>query len=396
MGMDISTDKLRLFGPLLKARFLTRPNRFLVKCEWNGQILSAFLPNPGRLQELFFPGRMVYLVREEENPDRKTLHTVVAVEREGQPIMLHTFRTNEVARCLIEKRQIPGLEKAKLVKSEVKAGHSRFDFLLKEGDRDILLEVKSCTLVGKNVAMFPDAVTERGARHLKELAEHSEEGMGAAVLFVIHWPFARVFMPDYHTDLHFSQTLLSVRNRVKIIPLAVTWNHDLSFSPDVTLLQIPWDYIEEEAKDRGSYLLILELKRKRNIRVGKLGRVSFRKGFYIYIGSAMVNLSKRMERHRHLRKQHHWHIDELRAVAEFHSVLAIRSSARLECEIARAFSGIAEWNIPGFGCTDCSCDTHLFGFENNPAQSEKFQKLLQYFRMDRSLSSPSDALRNWQ
>jgi sugar fermentation stimulation protein A len=383
MDMENSDNKLHLFGHLIKARFLTRPNRFLVKCEWNGQILSAFLPNPGRLQELFFPGRVVYLVREEENPDRKTLHTVVAVEREGHPIMLHTFRTNEVARYLIEKRRIPGLEKTKLVKSELKVGHSRFDFLLKEGDRDVLLEVKSCTLVGKEVAMFPDAVTERGARHLRELAEHSGNDMRTAVLFVIHWPFARVFMPDYHTDLHFSQTLLSVRNRVKIIPLAVTWNHDLSLSPDVRLLQIPWDYIEEEAKDRGSYLLILELKRKRNIRVGKLGRVSFRKGFYIYIGSAMANLSKRMQRHRHLRKRHHWHIDELRAVAEFHSVLAIRSSVRLECKIAKAFSDISDWKILGFGCTDCTCDTHLFGFENNPLHLEKFQKLLQYFRMDR-------------
>src|SRR3990172_896506 len=381
--MKNSNNKLRLFDHLLKARFLSRPNRFLVKCEWNGQIFSAFLPNPGRLQELFLPGSMVYLVREEENPDRKTRYTAVAVEREGRPIKLHTFRTNEVARYLIEKRQIPGLEKAKIVKSEVKAGHSRFDFLLEEGNRDILLEVKSCTLVGKEVAMFPDAVTERGARHLKELASLSEEGMGAAVLFVIHWPFARVFMPDYHTDLHFSQTLLSVRDRVKIIPVAVNWDHDLSLSPDVRLLQIPWGYIEEEAKDRGSYLLILELKRKRQIPIGKLGRVSFRKGFYIYVGSAMTNLSKRMERHRHLRKQHHWHIDELRAVTEFHSVLAIRSSARLECEIAKAFSDISEYKIPGFGCTDCTCETHLFGFENDPLRLEKFQKLLQYFRMDR-------------
>jgi sugar fermentation stimulation protein A len=165
--------------------------------------------------------------------------------------------------------------------------------------------------------------------------------------------------------------------------VAVNWDHDLSLSPDVRLLQVPWDYIEEEAKDRGSYLLILELKRKRQIPIGKLGRVFFKKGFYIYVGSAMANLSKRMERHRHLRKQHHWHIDDLRAVAEFDSVLAIRSSVRLECEIAKTFSEISAWKIPGFGCTDCTCETHLFGFENNPLHLEKFQKLLQYFRMDR-------------
>lgn len=148
-------------------------------------------------------------------------------------------------------------------------------------------------------------------------------------------------------------------------------------------------YVEKGAKDQGSYLLILELKRNRNIPVGTLGRVSFRKGFYIYVGSAMANLKKRMERHRRLRKKHHWHIDELRAVADFHSACAIRSSTRLECEIAEAMSRISEWNIPGFGCTDCSCSTHLFGFEGNPLGSEKFHQWLQYFRMDRYLSGDS-------
>jgi sugar fermentation stimulation protein A len=148
-------------------------------------------------------------------------------------------------------------------------------------------------------------------------------------------------------------------------------------------------HIEKEAKDQGSYVLILELRRARKIPVGRLGRVFFRRGFYIYVGSAMAHLSKRMERHRHLRKRHHWHIDELRAVADFHSILAIRSSTRLECEIAGALSKISEWGIPGFGSTDCSCDTHLFAFEKNPLHSEKFHQLLQYFRTDRYLSSDS-------
>jgi sugar fermentation stimulation protein A len=176
--------------------------------------------------------------------------------------------------------------------------------------------------------------------------------------------------------------------------------------------------IDKETKDQGSYLLVLELKRSRNIQVGKLGRISFRRGFYIYVGSAMAHLSKRIERHRHLAgtcpgrpalqggikghnikeipnreappfragsftKRHHWHIDELRAVADFHSALAVRSSTRLECEIARALSKIAERAIPGFGCTDCSCDTHLFAFERDPFHLEKFHQLLRYFRMDR-------------
>jgi len=374
---------MHLFHHTIRARFVRRPNRFLVECKWRGVNLPAFLPNPGRLQELLLRGRLIHLVREEKFQGRKTRYTAIAVDRDGYPIMLHTHRTNEVARHLLQRRKIPGLERARIVKSEIRVGRSRFDFLLKEGNRDIVLEVKSCTLVGERIAMFPDAVTERGARHLRELARTSEEGVRTVVLFIVHWPFAKVFMPDYHTDLNFSQTLLDIRDRVEVIPVSVRWNKDLSLSPNIRILKTPWDRIAKEAKDRGSYLLILSLRRRRKINVGKLGRVHFRKGFYIYVGSAMANLWKRMERHRHLRKQHHWHIDELRAVAEFQSALAIRSSDRLECEIAKAMSKISEWSVPGFGSTDCSCKSHLFGMSADPFESESFHKLLQYFRVDR-------------
>ena len=385
--MRKSQDRVVFFSEIIRANFLGRPNRFLVRCESNGKILSAFLPNPGRLQELLLPGRRIHLTREAQSQHRKTHYTVVAVERDGHPIMLHTHRTNEVAKYLLQKGKVSGLEKVRIIQSEVRVGASRFDFLLKENDKEILLEVKSCTLIGEKVAMFPDAVTERGTRHLRELAKLSEEGVKTVILFIVHWPFARMFMPDYHTDLKFSHTLLEVKDKVKVVPVSVRWEQDLSLSPNVRILQIPWDYIEQEAKDRGSYLLVLRLKKEKNIHIGRLGKVSFRKGFYIYVGSSMANLSKRMERHRHLRKLHHWHIDELRAVAEFHSVLPIRSSTRLECDIAKAMSNIAEWSIPGFGSTDCSCRAHLFGVSNDPLYSEDFHKLVQYFRMDRYQTS---------
>ncbi len=374
---------MRFFGRTIRARFLSRPNRFLVRCDWDGQKVSAFLPNPGRLQELLLPGSIVHLVNEEDSGDRKTHYTVVAVERDGYPVMLHTHRTNDVARYLLEQRKIPGLEKVRVVRPEVKMGESRFDFLLKEGGKDVFLEVKSCTLVGKRVAMFPDAVTERGTRHLRELTRLSEEGTKTVLLFIVHWPFARVFMPDYHTDLTFSQTFLRAQNHVRVIPVSVGWRRDLSLLSSVRLLEIPWGTIEEETRDRGSYLLILNLKREKKVNIGRLGKASFKKGFYVYVGSAMANLSKRIERHRRIEKEHHWHIDELRAAAEFHSALPIRSSTRLECELAKALSRIATWSIPKFGSSDCFCETHLFGMPSDPLHSIAFHKLLQFFRMDR-------------
>jgi sugar fermentation stimulation protein A len=295
--------------------------------------------------------------------------------------MLHTHRTNGVARYLIEAGVLPGFEDARILRAEVPIGRSRFDFLLRDKAGECYLEVKSCTLVGKEVAMFPDAVTERGARHLEELARLSREGKRTAVLFVVHWPFARLFMPDYHTDLHFARTFLKVREYVDIMPVAVRWRNDMSLGSDVKTLEIPWDYITQESKDRGSYLLVLRLSTDRRIGVGSLGQILFRKGFYVYVGSAMANLTERIERHRRLRKRHHWHIDALRDVADFSCALAIRSSVPLECKLAGAVSRIAEWSIPKFGSSDCGCRTHLFGFGDNPVGMADFQKLLLDFRM---------------
>ncbi len=377
------TEPPRFFDKPFYASFVSRPNRFLVECTSGGKRIRAFLPNPGRLQELLLPGSILHLIEEKTNPDRKTAFTVVAVERDGVPIMLHTHRTNQVARFLIENGLIPALRGASVVKAEATVGRSRFDFLLNDGRGEIYLEVKSCTLVGERVAMFPDAVTARGARHLEELATLSFDGTRTAVLIVVHWPFAEVFMPDYHTDLHFAQTLLKVHNGVDIIPVSVRWNDDLSLVPDVRILPIPWEYIEREAKDRGSYLFVLRLSDDKKINVGKLGNIMFKKGFYVYVGSAMANLTARIERHQRLRKNFHWHIDSLRDVSEVVGVFSIRSSDRLECELASSVSKIAEWSIRGFGSSDCACPTHLFGFKNDPASLTAFQRLLQYFRMDR-------------
>jgi sugar fermentation stimulation protein A len=83
---------MRFFGPLEKAGFVSRPNRFLICCRKDGREITAYLPNPGRLQELLFPDSLLYLVREPVSENRKYPHTVVAVEREGLPIMLHTHR----------------------------------------------------------------------------------------------------------------------------------------------------------------------------------------------------------------------------------------------------------------------------------------------------------------
>ncbi|HOO91708.1 MAG TPA: DNA/RNA nuclease SfsA [Syntrophales bacterium] len=374
---------MRFFHDIEKASFIDRPNRFVVRCLKGNEKITAFLPNPGRLHELLLPGRTLYLTRDGASDQRKYPCTVVAVERDGVPIMLHTHKTNDVARYLIDSGKVPGLEGARVIGREITVGRSRFDLLLEHEGRELLMEVKSCTLIGERIAMFPDAVTERGARHLRELAALSEQGREGAVMFVVHWPGAEYFLPDYHTDLHFATTMLACRERIRFFPVSVRWNENLTLDEKTGLLNIPWEFIEQEVRDRGSYLVILRLREGKEIAVGKMGTIFFPPGYYVYVGSAMAGLTPRLERHRRLRKNFHWHIDYLRQAAQFVTALPFRSSVPLECPVARAMEKIAHWKIPGFGSSDCSCHSHLFGMQSNPLHCAEFIRLLMYFRIDR-------------
>ncbi|HOM48303.1 MAG TPA: DNA/RNA nuclease SfsA, partial [Candidatus Hydrogenedentes bacterium] len=149
--------------PLIKVRFQERPNRFLVRgIDAQKQEYLAFLPNPGRLSELLLPDTCIYLIKKSPSQkERATDFTAIAVERDGVPVMLHTHLCNDMVEVLLKKQKVPGLEKASIVRREVKFGKSRFDFLLQDQAGEIYLEVKSCTLFGSGIAMFPDAVTER-------------------------------------------------------------------------------------------------------------------------------------------------------------------------------------------------------------------------------------------
>lgn len=375
--------KVPFFSNVVEARFVRRLNRFAVECSLDDNMIQAHLPNPGRLWELLLPGKTVFLTAHDASQGRSTGYTAVAVERNGVPVLLHTQMANTVVKTLLEQNKVPGLENAEIIRQEAPFGKSRFDFLLRKGDETIVLEVKSCTLFGKHMAMFPDAITARGRKHLLKLADLASEGMTCRVIFLVHAPHARYFLPDYHTDISFSRTFLDVRDTVLFMALGVTWNKDLSLGEAAREIEIPWHFIGREAEDRGSYLLILHISDDLEISVGRLGPMSFPTGYYLYVGSAKTNLTKRMERHIRKRKTFFWHIDYLRDRADTCVALPIRSSVFLEHEIAHAISGMAGWSIPGFGSSDCSCPTHLFAMRENPIQCPAFIDFLQHFRMDR-------------
>lgn len=363
--------------------FLRRLNRFVIECSLGGRAERAYLPNPGRLRELLLPGSLLYLVENRKNSTAKLPYTAVAVEREGTPVLLHTHLSNRVVEQLLEQKRIPGLQDAEVVRAEAPCGKSRFDFLLRKEGKPFFLEVKSCTLFEGPIAMFPDAVTERGRRHLTELAALARSGTAGGVVFLVHWSRAEYFLPDYHTDIAFSRTFLDVRKDLLIKAVGIGWGADLSLETGPRELEIPWHIIEEEAEDSGSYILILRLSADAVVEVGKLGTISFPKGYYLYVGSAATHLKKRIERHLRKRKTFFWHIDFLRDHADQCVALPIRSRDRLECAIARSLHDIAQRRVPGFGASDCSCPTHLFAMDENPQNNRKFIEMLLHFRMGR-------------
>ena len=94
-----------------------------------------------------------------------------------------------------------------------------------------------------------------------------------------------------------------IRKRVRVLPVALRWTTSLELSDRIKVLKIPWKFLEKELSDRGAYLLVLRLSEPRKVEVGRLGRLTFRRGFYIYVGSAMARLTQRIERHRRRSRQ---------------------------------------------------------------------------------------------
>jgi Uri superfamily endonuclease len=110
---------------------------------------------------------------------------------------------------------------------------------------------------------------------------------------------------------------------------------------------------------KGCYILIIGLKTSQKIQIGKIGKLFFKKGFYVYVGSSMNNLEKRINRHLSKEKKFHWHIDYLLEKAEILEVYLKENTIKEECRIAQILNEKLE-NIAGFGCSDCRCSSHLF------------------------------------
>jgi len=168
-----------LQGPLVETRFVERPNRFLLRCrlpEQDGEVVDVHMADPGRLEELLIPGTRVW-IRWAASATRKTDWSAVLVESpDGDGLVsVDTTMPNRLIHRALAAGALDEFDGWTLDRAEFPMGRSRIDFLLVAPGRRLALEVKSVTLVEDGVALFPDAVTARGARHVRELTKVHEE-----------------------------------------------------------------------------------------------------------------------------------------------------------------------------------------------------------------------------
>ncbi len=201
-----SQMKMSIPGPLLEGEFLHRPNRFLSRIRLNGREVWSHVPDPGRLKELLIPGAKV-LLEKKPGANRKTKYATVMVYQGEELVSINSLLPNRFARFCMDNQLIPELLGWRVKKAEASFGESRFDFLLEMGSRQKVVEVKSVTLVEDGLARFPDAVTSRGARHVKHLSELINEKRSTAVLFLVQRSDAKRFEPHWERDPHFAETL---------------------------------------------------------------------------------------------------------------------------------------------------------------------------------------------
>lgn len=195
-----------IYNNTVTGTFLSRPNRFIAHVQLDGKTVVAHVKNTGRCAELLITGAQVVL-QQADKLGRKTAYDLIAVHKGERLINMDSQAPNKVFMEYLQAGLfIDGLTH---IKPEMKHGNSRFDFYAQRGEQEIFIEVKGVTLEENGAAMFPDAPTERGVKHLNELAQCVQDGFAAHVVFVIQMQGVRYFTPNMKTHPAFGEALIA-------------------------------------------------------------------------------------------------------------------------------------------------------------------------------------------
>ncbi len=187
------------YGKIKWGRFVARPNRFIAQVDIDGVVETVHVKNTGRCKELLLPGVDVVL-EEATNPDRKTKYDLIAVEKAGLGLInIDSQAPNKIAAEWLAAKNFD------YIKPEYTYGTSRIDFYMERQGTKFLLEVKGCTLERDGIGFFPDAPTQRGIKHIRELIQAQQEGYIAGIAFVIQMPKVKEVRPNIETHPAFGE-----------------------------------------------------------------------------------------------------------------------------------------------------------------------------------------------
>ncbi len=225
------------YSDIHKAVFLERPNRFIAHCTVDGMLETVHVKNTGRCRELLVPGATVYLEKS-SNPNRKTAYDLVTVETPFGLVNMDAAAPNQVAGELLRAGAI--LSSPTLVRPEVRFGASRLDFYAENDQQRLFVEVKGVTLRQGAWAVFPDAPTVRGTKHMGELVQAVAQGYRAMALLIVQMGGCTAFRPNRETDPAFCRALRDARAAgvevravdCRVTPNTVTANRELPVDLD--------------------------------------------------------------------------------------------------------------------------------------------------------------------
>lgn len=192
------------YNNIYKGVFLERPNRFIAYCEINGKKETVHVKNTGRCREILVPGAVCYFEKS-ANPERKTQYDLVTVEKGSRLINIDSQAVNKVFYEFLQTGKL--FDDITYIKPETVFGKSRIDIYLERGCRKVFIEVKGVTLENDNIVSFPDAPTERGTKHIKELMEAHRQGYETYIAFVVQMKGVKYFTPHDKRDPIFGKTL---------------------------------------------------------------------------------------------------------------------------------------------------------------------------------------------
>lgn len=200
-----------IYNNIKPAKFISRPNRFIANIEIDGNHEICHVKNTGRCREFLIEGAKIFVQEFDSSTTRKTKYDLISAYKKEQLINMDSQVTNKVIQEWLQEGGL--FENISLIKPESKYKNSRFDFYIEVGKRKIYIEVKGVTLEEDGVVMFPDAPTERGVKHLRELEECIEEGFEAYVIFVIQMSDVKVFKANEEMHKAFAETLTRVHEK---------------------------------------------------------------------------------------------------------------------------------------------------------------------------------------